>query len=271
MLSREKKKLAVLYVYADKKRYPNTFNYLSSLIKRINGFEITVVKIDNFNENKGVRRLSDSRYDIGGDNTYWEFSGWKKGLSFLKEQDIEVDWVLFVNDSFLSLPNLGYHLDFYKVRINTLLLYNMEDAVVGVIDTSMENHELLGRNVSTWIRSNLFAVPWRIAKTLEFTFLDSSQIDAIFPKAFKSEIFLEGNNLNSNLKRFLAKWITQDWHGGRSPAPDNWDHLRAKLIAILNERLLTAKIRESGVPIVDLAGVRPTQVCITGLRYLPFA
>lgn len=271
MLSREKKKLAVLYVYADKKRYPYTFNYLSRLIKRINGFEITVVKIDNFNEKKGVRRLSASHYDIGGDNTYWEFSGWKKGLSFLKEQDIEVDWVLFVNDSFLNLPNLGYHLDFYKVRINTLLLYNMEDAVVGVIDTNMENHELLGRDVSTWIRSNLFAVPWRIAKTLELTFLDSSQIDAILPKAFTSEIFFEGKNLNSNLKRFLVKWITEDWHGGCSPTPDNWNHLRAKLIAILNERLLTAKVRESGVPMVDLAGVRPTQVCITGLRCLPFA
>jgi hypothetical protein len=249
---REKKKLAVLYVYADKKRYPNTFNYLSRLIKRINGFEVIVVKMDNFSEHKEARKEGHNVYDIGGDNTYWEFSGWKKGMAFLQEKHIEPDLVMFVNDAFMNHSKYGHDYKYYKSRVSTLTLSRLKDSVLGIIVNRNTVENMLGYNVSSFIRSSIFVVPYSIAKKLQLTFITDEIIDDIFPQEYSGRIFNDTDKLNWNLRRFLEVWITQRWAQSRAVTSENWGFLKPKLIAILNERLLTAKIREAGVRIVNM-------------------
>lgn len=252
VLSHEKKKLAVLYVYANSQRYPKAYGYLCRLIRRIRGFEVTVVKIDNFNENKEVRKENHNIYDIGGDNTYWEFSGWRKGMAFLQEKHIEPDLVMFVNDAFMNRSEGGRDYKYYKSRVSTLTLFRLKDSVLGLIDNRNTVEILLGYNVSSFIRSNIFVVPYSIAKKLHLTFITDKIIDDIFPRKYSGRILNDTNKLNSNLRRFLESWITQRWDQARTVTSENWGFLRSKLIAILNERLLTAKIKELDIRIVNM-------------------
>ena len=251
-LFREKKKLAVLYVYADNKRYPKAYRCLCRLIRRIRGFEVTVVKIDNFNEGKEVTKEGYNVYDIGGDNTYWEFSGWRKGLTFLDETGIEADVILFVNDSFLNRSKLGYDINYYKFRINTFSLFGIKNEALGKVEYHDELETFLGYDVSSWIRSNIFAVPKNVVDKLDFPFIDNKTIDKIFPQKFSGNIFKDTDLLNSNLKRFMEIWITSRWARAEPGSAKNWPLLRCKLIAILNERLLTRSLRGENAKIIDI-------------------
>ena len=252
VLSHEKKNLVVLYVYADSQRYPKAYRYLCRLIRRIRGFEVTIVKVDNFNEGKEVTKEGYNVYDIGGDNTYWEFSGWRKGLTFLDETGIEADVVLFVNDSFLNRSKSGYDLGYYKNRINTFSLFNLKDEALGKVDYHDELETFLGHDVSSWIRSNIFAVPKNVVDKLDFPFMDNKTIDKIFPKKFSGNIFKDTDLLSSNLKRFMEIWITLRWARVEPGSAKNWPLLRCKLIAILNERLLTSSLRRENAKIIDI-------------------
>lgn len=268
-LFREKKKLAVLYVYADSQKYPKAYRYLCRLIRRIRGFEVTIVKVDNLNESKEVTKEGYNVYDIGGDNSYWEFSGWRKGLTFLDETGIEADVVLFVNDSFLNRSKSGYDLNYYKLRINTFSLFGLKDEALGKIDYHDESEIFSGNDVSSWIRSNIFAIPKNVADKLDSTFIDDKTIGKIFPDTFYGSIFKNSELLNSNLKRFIESWIISRWAQSQHITPKNWDFIKSKLTAILNERLLTAKLREHNIKIIDIGENNQNNIVSTFVPYWP--
>lgn len=251
-ISHKRNKLAVLYVYADAQRYPRSYELLSRLIRRIRAFEAITVRIDNWHEHKTVTKVANNVYDISGDNTYWEFSGWKKGMAFLKERHVEPDLVMFVNDAFMNHAKAGKDYKYYKSRVSTLTLRRLRGSVLGVINGSDTTHILLGYDVSTFIRSNFFVVPYNVAKKLELTFIADDIIDNILPKTYSGKIFNDTDKLNLNLKRFLEVWITQRWTRARAVTSENWGFLKSKLISILNERLLTSKIRELNVEVVNM-------------------
>jgi len=252
MLSSEKKKVAVLYVYADRKKYPDTFNYLAKLVKRIHWFEHTIVKIDNFNEHKEVSKDGLNTYDIGGDNSFWEFSGWKKGLEFLHDKHIKPDIIIFANDAFLNYAKKGKDFKYYRSRISSITLNRLNNSVLGHIDSRKESQTLLGYDVSSWIRTNMFVMPYRIIEQLQFPLIDNQTISEILPVKYTGETFRESNHINLNLRMFLENWIMREWPQARTPTIENWALLRSKLASILNERMLTAKIRELDLEIINM-------------------
>ena len=248
----KKKKLAILYVYADRKKYPNTFDYLKKLIKRIHNFEHTIVKIDNFNEHKEVHKAGPNTYDIGGDNRFWEFSAWQKGLDFLRDRHINPDFIIFANDSFLNHEKRGKDYKYYKLRINSITLNRLNNSVLGYVDRRKESQTLLGHDVSSWVRTNMFVMPYKVAEQLELPLLGDRIINEILPTGYTKRIFKETDHLNLKLRIFLENWIVREWHQAATPTAENWDFLRSKLVSILNERMLTARIRELDLEIINM-------------------
>jgi hypothetical protein len=247
----KKKKLAVIYLYADKKKYPDAYNNLKILLKGLLSFEITIIKVDNFNEKKNNTKEGDNVYDIGGDNTYWEFSGWQKGLDFLAELAICPDLVLFINDAFLNYEEKGENLQYYKSRINILTLSRVNHSAFGVIDHH-KDEVFLGYDVSSWIRSNLFMMPYDVAMQIKFPPVAPEIIQEITPDKYNGKLFLENDHINSTFKEFLEYWMTKGWRYSDNLNMQNYSFLRSKLISILNERFLTAKLREMKVPIMNM-------------------
>ena len=267
--SQAKKKLAILYLYAERDRYPGSLAGVLKLAKHFRGLDLTCVSIDNLHGDKEAKLIRDRCFDIGGDNRFWEFSGWHKGVQFLRKQRIDPDWVLFVNDAFLNGASEGYDLSFYTSRLNSLLVSRLSplgELAVGVTYRWPEYHEFLGHDVSSWIRSNLFLLSYAVVVKLKLAFLSEAQIDAILPAASRGELFLGGAQLNPEFKAFLEKWMTERWYGAAKPCPENWARMRAKIVSILNERMLTVQLQRLGVRIVNLAKVYPSQVCCGSVK-----
>jgi hypothetical protein len=247
-----RRKLAVLYLYADTKKYPHTYAGLQTILRGLVGVDVTVVKVDNFHEEKEPTCIGPNTYDMGGDNRYWEFSGWKKGVRFLEARGIEADYVLFVNDAFLNLSDMWYDPYHYRRRLTTSTLYTLGRRAIGIVDTHRRQETLKGREVSSWIRSNFFLVPYSVGRQLDLVYLNDEEIGRILPEQYEGRVTIDSPLLNSELAGFLNEWITTRWSQSQSPSAANWPFLRAKLRAILNERLLTAQLRQLGVPILDI-------------------
>src|ERR1022692_3531464 len=62
----------------------------------------TIVYIDNSVPSQVLEQLGENEFVLGGDNTYLEFSGWQKGLEFVRERGLTGDVCLFANDTFLN-------------------------------------------------------------------------------------------------------------------------------------------------------------------------
>jgi hypothetical protein len=128
----------------------------------------------------------------------------------------------------------------------------LKDEALGKVDYHDELETFSGHDVSSWIRLNIFAVTKNVADKLDFTFLDDKTIDKIFPKTFSGDIIKHTNLLNSNLKRYMEIWITSIWAQSQRITPKNWNFMRSKLIAFLNERLLSVKLRQYNIQIIDI-------------------
>jgi glycosyltransferase involved in cell wall biosynthesis len=254
----ERKKLSVLYVYAERDIYPDSLKNLHELLAGLEGFQITFVQIDNLAEEKTVIQNKPNVFDIGGDNSNREFSGWQRGLKFLESADIESDILLFVNDSFLNRAPKGYGLDYYKSKINTISLSELsENEVLGKVDFHDQVETFDGYDVSSWIRSNIFVIPKTVIKKLGFPCIDKDTIDRIFPVNFPGRIFNSDNHLlNDYFKEWLKYWITSGWSRSSPINKSNWQFFRDKLVAILNERILTLKLKRAGIKIVDFDRVK---------------
>ncbi len=251
-----RKNLFVLYLFADTDKYPNSFLCLQRILSRIMGVRITIVKINNFASDVYEQRLSDDVYEISGDNEYWEFSGWKKGVEYLKQKGIEDANVLFVNDAFLNKSDVSVDYYFFKELLNTVTLNNIKGYIGQVWDKRAnkegKKYSLRNCDASRWLQTHFFVLPFEIAASLRFTYLTDEEINAILPMNYVGKLFLDTDVLSEDLKNFLMDWITINWHDAQVPSKDNWRFLRSKLVAILNERLLSVELEARGVFCDDL-------------------
>lgn len=248
---RKQKNILVLYLYADKIKYRDSYNVLMSILSNLHGMKVTIVKIDNFNEEKPHHRIDDCTYDISGDNSSWEFSGWDKGMDFFKSNIYanNVDTVLYVNDAFLN--DSAHDELYYMMRYNTLTLYKLKNAVIGKVDCANEKMILNNSSVNRWVRSNFIAVPYSIASVIKLSHFSENNVSDIICDDFSKKIFKENSPMNDNLKCFLKYWILEGWPQAKDFNQENWPLIRGKIIAILNERLLSVKFCQHKLRMID--------------------
>ena len=262
ILSRRRRpaRLYVLYLFAGRDGQAHPWAALQRILRRLVGVRVTVVRIDNFASGDEVRRVADDIYEIAGDNTFWEFSGWKRGIEFLGTLGARDGDVLFVNDAFLNRAAAGHDERFFRRLLSPIALATMEDFIGVVHDAGRlaGDHRILGHAASTWIQTHFFVLPYRLATELRWVYLTCEQVDAILPVRFAGRMFLDNDVLSEDLERFLGEWITARWHGAREPSAESWPLLRQKLTAILNERLLSVELAARGLQLDGSQGRQGT-------------
>jgi|GEM_PF-217169 len=246
------KSLSVLYVYAEKDKYPKSFDSLLKLLDGIKGFDITVICLDNLDERKDISKINHPTYnihDIGGDNSSWEFSAWRKGIKFLEDKSIISDIFLFANDSFLNRAEEGKDINFYKSKINTDALNNLkENEVLGELNRNfLLDTTLLGDNVSSFVRTHLFVAPMSVVNKLSLIYIDDNIINNICPKEFNGKMFNDTELIDKNLKKIFSDWI-----GHIEFNKKNWNLIRSKIKSMMNERLLTVELRKKNIKIINI-------------------
>lgn len=244
--------LLVLFIQYDTLKYPDSFKYFKHYIDKINCTK-NIIIIDNLYEKRIEKRIEKNIYLIGGDNSSWEFSGWDRGLDFAKQNRIKFDVVLFANDSFFSY---GWSIleNGAKYKLPDIAYRNK--AIVGQLDTKNYPMDALGYDVSSWICTNAFFIHKEIVdKLVKVAYLSDFDLDMIISKDFNEEYFLYSNILSTSYREMLIKWLTSDWHSKIVISEDNFDFFRKKARSMINESLLTARIRSLGYDVLSYGDI----------------
>jgi hypothetical protein len=190
---------------------------------------------------------------IGGDNTAVEFSGFDCGVRFLGRAAYSYDLIHFATSAFNTL----------YVRYLELLDAAMLQAIAGLpvclghIDCYNEAVELSDCNSQSWARSCFFFL-----NPIELGILGSFVAERERHKFFSgdsAEPFLPEAPISARYRRYLLDWLTGQnigqgvtWHSSFGLTAETLPIFERKALAIINEHLLSIRLRASGCRLIDM-------------------
>lgn len=227
------------------------------LTRAFPGAERYTVIIDNALPRSTGESLSSTRMLIGGDNTAWEFSGWDRGVQFIGSRLGHFDFVHFATDAFEQFD------DDFAEQFNTPVLEALRfgPAMAGHIDYLNEPSDLFGYKVECWVRSSFFFI-----RPVEVQALGSMVSVPDRSGLFTGDAaqpFQPGSPLDPRLAHSLTSWLTGEgmgqgvqWHSRFALTADTLPFFENKIVAILNEQLLSQRLRSLGCWIADVRWLR---------------
>ncbi len=210
------------------------------------------VVIDNALDRDHGERLGPGVTLIGGDNTAWEFSAWDCGIAHLGPRLDEFDWVHLATSAFRQLYTR--YLD--RFDADMLGLLTGRAAAVGHIDHFNEPVAFAGRSLQSWLRSSFVLLPpaeLRLLGPLN-SVTDRSALFTGDPAApFRGDA-----PLSAAFQRNILGWLTgegtgqgTEWHSRFALSDETLRFFEDKAVAVLNEGMLTGRLRAQGCGIVD--------------------
>jgi hypothetical protein len=200
---------------------------------------------------------------LAGDNTNREFSGWDRGLHWLRSNR-EVspnDVIILTNDTFHRSYGTDY-LELFRPREVARALRS--NALVGYMDAYPEPVTLFGHRLRSWVRSSFLISTARTIFGIAPLQIGSID-DLVFSRAPR-EFFRLDAPISERYREYIQTWLFGDqpttgdfreaWHSQAPLAESNLDSMRAKAKCIFAEHLLSAKARALPVKLVDVRGVR---------------
>lgn len=214
--------------------------------------------IDNALPEDYRQDMGPNRTLIGGSNAHWEFSAWDSGIKFLGERLDTYDLVNLATASFGDLN------PFYLDRINeeTLQLafttdsfanfgrHIVERYVIGHIDYYNDLINIFGRPCQAWLKDSfLFLQPTELKKLGSLVSINE-EITALVFSGDPAAPFRVDAPLPENFKQHLLQSLAGD-----APllplSPDTLPLFQSKALQVLNEQLLTIRLRAQGCAMLD--------------------
>ena len=212
-------KVLVLFVQYDTAVYPASLFYLQKYLKNI-ACDKEIIVIDNkLKESFGVIKTNDFT-TIAGDNRCWEFSAWQAGIDYAKNNNIEADVYLFVNDSFVYVSGETYM--FHTMSDVGIKQCVDAQTIVGDLITPPVKSKIGDKDIVSYIRTHCFLLPSAMVDKIESII----QTDKILP-------------MSRETKRYINIHLLHKWHRRKEKELYN-----GKTLALQNEMLLSAKIQE---------------------------
>jgi len=214
--------------------------------------EWDLLVIDNALPEGLEEKIGPNRMLIGGSNAQREFSSFDSGIAHLSRRLVRCDLVHLVTAAFRTLYTR--YLD--RIDEETLRFVLRRGAAVGHIDYYNKPVTIYGRQSQAWLRSSFLFLPPAELKILG-SLVTVREHAALFtgdPTApFRSDA-----PLSENYRRYLLGWLTGDgtgqgvqWHSRFVLSDDTLPLFQDKVLAILNESLLSIRLRAQGCAMVD--------------------
>jgi hypothetical protein len=242
----------VLYLF-----YPNGQQYqkdkpIRALKKILSRFECTkyIIYINNAAGSDFLQKISENEFEISGDNSHMEFSGWQKGIDFSKKNNLPCDAYLFVNDMFL-------HDSFFHRRlVNQAVLECALDhqAMVGSQRRLPVSGKIMGNDIIPYVRTHLFIISKKIVDALgSLISIDRQSMERFFIPYYDPAIYLFRENapISQNVKDFIFFYLTSTWYRKKPYKPQNFEILRNKALSLLNAFLLSIRVRQLDYPLIS--------------------
>lgn len=216
-------------------------------------------KISNDYENATSKNIV-----ISGDNSYFEFSGWQRGLDYAKSRYAcsPNDVCILINDTIHRRSySTGGDRFFEDFVIKKPSSEWPQKWAAGYIDDFPTPTSILGLHFSTWIRSNFVVFNWECIQfitPLLFPFSD----DTLFSEHLADGFWKADAPLSDNWKAYIACWLFGEESSKFPEYRLNWLHcqplshanhaiFRRKAVCILSEHYLTARLLHENVDIFD--------------------
>jgi hypothetical protein len=202
---------------------------------------------------------------MGGDNSVFEFSGWQKAIQSKEAVAFSPDVYLFANDAFLVKG-------FYSMPVindDILEIVAREEVFGGNLRRADHGMKYQGATLDRYITTHFFAVSSGIIKKLGSVISETS-VEKFLKPEYSGEIFAENEIWTPRLKKDLLFSLTHKYHEkGRKLSPEQYDFFKRKVICIVNEILLSARVGGMGYKLVNLAPF--PEILNSGLTiYTPF-
>lgn len=201
---------------------------------------------------------------LSGDNRNMEFSGWQRGINFIKKEykPSNHDVIVLIND---TVHRRNYTIGGDRYYDKYIIQKDSNEWpsywAAGYLDDFPHAAKICEIDFTTWIRSNLLAFNWACT-------------DLLYPLVFPSkekELFCENINegfwnkdapVSRNWKSYISCWMfgAEDpqfpeyrlkWIKAEQLTMENRNKFRKKAICILSEHYLTARLQKAGVKIFD--------------------
>lgn len=243
--------LYLLYPGAPGYRKERPIRELHRILGRIPGKK-TIVYIDNSSPDQPPEQVGRREYAIGGNNAHFEFSGWQKGLDFLRREQPLGDVCLLANDTLLS------HSRYHRRLLNRTAVECARNslAMVGKRMTLGADGDILGNPLIPYIRTHLFLMPTVAVNALgSVVSLDDAAIDRLFLRSFDPAIPLFRTNapISGPIRDYIFFHLQSAWHRKMPYTGEHFADLRGKATSILNALLLSMRVYQLGYPLVSFA------------------
>jgi polysaccharide biosynthesis protein PslH len=245
----------VLFVQYDRKKYEGAFERLLGLLDALSGIDYSLLVVDNLEPGEWSHPISSLVVHAGGDNSAWEFSAFDRGLRQLERDGSRRsrDLYLFVTDAYAAYGDEFLALIDRGVFERAL----SSGACLGWVDSWPDEFDVFGHRVREWLRTSFLVVPADVLPRLRpfATPIDRGRLFSTDPR----EPFLAKAPISTNLKEYLVHWLARGeprhplerWHSHFELDKSSFGFFMDKVCAILREYLLSARIREAGVPSYD--------------------
>lgn len=188
---------------------------------------------------------------IPGDNTRSEFSGWDRGLAFARRLGLPYDVVHLVTSTFRG--GWAAYTRFVDERVVRLVA--RAPLAVGHIDAYNEPVELWGRRSQHWLRTAYVLLSREVVEALG-SFVSAGAPEQLFTDG--AATFRADAPLDRHYRDCLVRWLGgvdlgqgQVWHSAPPDGRGDAGETRRKLLAMLDEHMLSVRLREAGVRLVD--------------------
>jgi hypothetical protein len=240
--------LLVVFLQYDTEKYQNSFVKLKELIDE-SKCNVTYINVNN-RKIDSLEVIRNNCHYISGDNSCWEFSGWDAGMKYAQQQGIKSSAILFINDAWMAYGwNFLKEIDL-RQAIEGLKL---RDVLIGHIDTKGYQLKIDDFDVTNWICTNAFLMNENIYLSLgRLISYSIDDINSVLPAEFENQkYFLSTAKLSTSYQNMLVEWLTKEWHGKLTISDKNWTFFKMKVLAMINESLLTARIKRLGFEVLS--------------------
>ena len=237
-----------LFLRYGTKDYPESMVDLQNWYeKKMPGTKVTIWIIDNKikNEFEGFDLKTGFRL-FSGNNTEREFSAFQKILTEHRDEIGSYDIIHFVTSAFNSL--FTNYLDYFSKGLLELVTHR--SLCLGHIDAYDEPILIENETSQSWIRTCFFFMSSETVRAIP-DFVSFREESQFFDVAGN---FLSQSSLSENYKKYISDWLCGEtmqgvpWHNRiLDPA-----EFKAKALAILNEHMLSIRLRKAGVDLVDI-------------------
>jgi hypothetical protein len=248
-------RVLVLFVRHGEERYRDALDELTDLYDR-RAPELTrsTIVIDNALPASSPKELGPDCILIGGDNTWWEFSGWQRAICELGNEIKKYDLVHLVTSAFRTLYT--DHLERFSPQVAQLAAER--PIAVGHIDYYPHPVRIGSFMSRHWIRSSFWLInPFELLRLRTVISLDNAadlfSVQGGWPFAGTAQ-------LSYGYQRLIYNWLTTregtgqgtTWHSRFELNGMTRTLFRNKAVAIMNEHLLSIRLRAQGTHLLDL-------------------